>query len=125
MNVQSVQRLDLIHVDRRGRRFWARVEGRDGRFLSITPVSKNITYFRIISREVLEHYAHRPRVSTRTIRPGDIVAYQEDGASVHAVVMTRLRARLQVLPIAPLANARELPTRELTDHYARRGRHRT
>jgi hypothetical protein len=125
MKIASVKPEDLVHCEHLGRRFWARVEGREGRRLAITPVSRNINYHRATSREVLAHYAHRPRtagrVSIRSIRPGDIVAYDRDGAKVHASVLARHRGRLQVAPIGPGASPGEVRTREVIDHYARRG----
>lgn len=128
MKIASVKPADLVRCDRLGRQFWARVERREGRALAITPVSRNISYHRATSREVLEHYAHRPqptgKVSTRSIRAEDIVAYRHDGDTAYAIVLTRRRARLHVFPITSPGGARDLPTREVTGHYARRGRSR-
>jgi hypothetical protein len=126
MKTASVRPLDLVRCDRLGRRFWALVTGHEGGALTLAPVTRNVTYYRVSSREVLEHYARRPRpggkISTRSIAPGDMVAYRQNGASVLASVLTRNRARLRVRPIAPGASECELLTREVTDHYARRGR---
>ncbi len=128
MKIASIKPEDLVHCDHLGRRFWALVTGREGRALALAPVSRNINYHRASGREVLEHYARRPqragRVSTRSIRPGDVVAYEQDGARVFASVLTRKRSRLRVRPLAPGAQAREVLIGAVSDHYARRRRTR-
>lgn len=45
---------DHITVNKRGRQFPARYEGRDGRELRITPLARNINYFTASPREVIK-----------------------------------------------------------------------
>jgi hypothetical protein len=127
MNLRSVKPHDLVHCNRRGRRFWGRVEERLDRALSITPVTSNINYYRVSSREVTEHYARRPntagKVSTRVIRPQDLISFEHDQQTVIArVIDRRTRGRVRVLPLTPAGDALELPAAEITAHYARRQR---
>ena len=128
MKLGSINPKDVVRCDHLGRRFWARVTGREGSMLTVMPISRNINYFSARPREVLEHYACRTRgdgrVSTRSIREGDLIAYDQDGQTVLAVVMKRTRMRLRVLPVDLRADARDLRPGEVTGHYARRGRHR-
>jgi hypothetical protein len=128
MRLASVKPQDLVRCDHRRRVFWAQVTGRDGSSLSIVPVSRNISYYRVSARGVREHYARRTRddgaVMTRAIRAEDLIAYHQDGQTVFASVIGRTRAKLRVRPIDPRAATQELHTREVTEHYARRGRRR-
>ncbi len=124
MTLAGVRAEDVVHCDRLGRRFWARVKRREGTTLSLMPVSRNVTYYRVSARDVLEHYARRPRVSSRAIRAGDLVEYRENDQVLLAVVNARVRGRLRVLPVDLRVGIRELRAREVLVHYARRGRRR-
>ncbi len=124
MTLAGIRAEDIVHCDRLGRRFWARVRCREGTTLSVVPVSRAVSYYRVSAREVRERYARRPRVSSRAIRAGDLVEFRENGQLLLAVVSARVRGRLRVLPVDLRVGIRELRAREVLVHYARRGRRR-
>lgn len=129
MNLRSIREEDLVRCNRGGRLFWGRVEKRLERALAITPLSRNVNYFRVTSREVSAHYAlRRPRsgkVSRRSVRPEDVVSYENGGGCVIAEVRALTRpGRLWVRPVAPKAESHEVAIAELTAHYSL-ARHRT
>jgi hypothetical protein len=124
MNLRSVRPEDVVYCQHRGRWFWGKVEARLHRGLSITPLTRNISYHRVGSRDVAERYAHRPpragKVATRSIRSQDLVSYQDDDESVIARVTERTpRGRLRVLPLTTKGAVRELALHDVTAHYAR------
>jgi hypothetical protein len=128
MKLGPISPNDVVRCDHLGRRFWARVTGREASMLTLVPISRNVNYYRVRPREVIEHYARRTRgdgrVSTRAIREQDLVAYEQDGQTVLAIVIKRTRMRLRVLPVDLRASARDLRPAQVTGHYARRGRQR-
>ena len=129
MKLAAINPEDVVRCDHLGRRFWARVTGREGSILTLLPISRNINYYRVRPREVIEHYACRTRsdrrVSTRAVRAQDLVAYDQDGQTVLAIVVDRTRMRLRVLPVNLRTSARDLRPGEVIGHYARRGRRRS
>jgi hypothetical protein len=128
MIIAAIKPGDLVRCDRRGRLFEARVTAREPYALAIEPLRPNTNYYSAKSNEVRAHWAARParnrKVSTGPIREGDIVAFTARDATTLAHVIARKGQVLRVLELAACAQPRELPVREVTDHYARRGRTR-
>lgn len=56
MNIAGVKPGDIVHVDKKGRRFHAVVQGKEGRELLLMPIERNISYRSATSREVCAHW---------------------------------------------------------------------
>ena len=54
MTLGAVQAGDIVLADRKGRRFYAVVTGREQRELSVEPIDGRVTYHQVKASEVLE-----------------------------------------------------------------------
>ena len=59
MNLAGVQPGDVVLADRKGRRFYAVVTGREQRELRVEPIDRRVTYHQVKAREVLEMWHKR------------------------------------------------------------------
>ena len=59
MRTRAIHPGDLVLVDRRGRRFYARVGGLErAGVLAIEPLDRRVSYRSAKAREVVDHWAH-------------------------------------------------------------------
>ncbi|MDO8208959.1 hypothetical protein [Conexibacter sp. CPCC 206217] len=129
MNTAGVRRGDLVRIDLKGRLFIATVRGRDPetRRFAIEPLRPGVGYRSASSREIVEHWRERPlrdgRVSTTTIRSGDLVRLAPEGRRAFvATVLQKQRGRLRVRLLAPDDAVVTEQLRDTVRHYARRRR---
>ena len=128
MNTSAVKPQDLVLCNKLGRVFHSRVLANDAGELAVKPLTRNVSYHTVRSREVTVHYALRPpargKVSTAVIRPEDIVAYATDAGESLATVTRKAGQWLTVVGLHRGAEPQRVLTRCVRAHYARRGRKR-
>jgi hypothetical protein len=61
MTLGAVQAGDIVLADRKGRRFYAIVTGREQRELRVEPIDRRVTYHTVKAREVVEIWRKRRR----------------------------------------------------------------
>lgn len=70
MNLTGIREGDIVRVDKKGRRFHAVVEAKEGRELKVLPLQKNISYRTATSREVCDHWRKSRRRSEPSTKEG-------------------------------------------------------
>ena len=129
MNTTTIAPGDRVRISKRGRTFLAHVTGRsDNGSLTIEPLSRGASYYAATGREVVCHWAARPRnsagrVSTGPIRTGDLVALDNE-ETLHTVISKDGQHLTVETATAPHIET-TITTRHVTTHYAKRGRTRT
>lgn len=71
MRLEGIQTVDIVEVDRGGRRFHAVVTAPAPGGLALAPMDRRVSYFSCRSREVVGHWSKRgrPRTSAEPLRP--------------------------------------------------------
>jgi len=71
MRLEGIQIGDIVHVDHKGRRFYALVTGLAPGGLALQPLERQVSYYSCRSREVLDHWSRRgrPRQSEARLLP--------------------------------------------------------
>jgi hypothetical protein len=72
MTLGAVKVVDVVLVDRKGRRFYAVVTGRGQRELRVEPIDRRVTYHQVKAREVVEiRHKRRRRNGAAATRPDE------------------------------------------------------
>ena len=128
MNIAGIEADDVVEIDRRGHVFEARVLAKAPGRLQLDPLRRNISWRQATSHQVIRHWRRRAlvrgRVSTATIRAGDIVTVAIDGEEAFARVLSKERTRLRVLPLRRHARPVAVSASATTCHFQLRGRPR-
>jgi hypothetical protein len=61
MTLGAVQAGDIVLADRKGRRFYAIVTGKEQRELKVEPIDRGVTYHQVKAREMVEIWHKRRR----------------------------------------------------------------
>jgi hypothetical protein len=61
MNLANVREGDIVEINKRGRLFYARVQGKENHGLKLKPITSNTTYYDATAREVVGHWSRRKR----------------------------------------------------------------
>jgi hypothetical protein len=74
MRLEGIQIVDIVEVDRLGRRFHALVTGNASGGLSIQPLDRRISYRTCRAHEVAAHWAKRgrPRATDEPLEPSPL-----------------------------------------------------